>query len=357
MGRTFIALVAVVAAAGCAPPYEGGASPAAGGQAVNASSSPSSTEAPSSPPGADASVPAAPRTTDLYHSEKGDPNDQAVVFIHGGPGANSMVFELTAQESIAKLGTYVVAYDQRGSTRSPKGNATDYSFDGATSDLDDLISALGLKKPILMGHSFGGALALHYLDRFPGKAKGAILVASPVDFPATYETTLTQCAARYRMWFRFSDADRIDDLRAKMFPRGVTPPFTYGDAEISSTIACQSDAKLYFPALPTAGEIGFGLAHGLDANLEDVNGAVGSGFQANDKIAWTDLTPLLVAHEKEVSGIYAPDWDLMFSAAALATIQAHVRSYAAIADSGHFIFLDQPDAFTAAVGHAVAEMN
>lgn len=298
-----------------------------------------------------------PLTTDLHHSEKGDPKNQPVVYIHGGPGANSMMFELTVHDRIAKLGYHVVSYDQRGSTRSPKGTSADHSFAKATQDLDDLISALGLAKPILLAHSFGGSIALHYLERFPGKAKGAILVASPIDFPQTYETTLTQCASRYRVWGRFPDAQKVDALRSKMFPQGVTPPFTYGNAEIEATIECQSKATLYFPPMPTQGDVQFGMVQMQNPNVSDVNTSVGSGFQANDKVGHVSYASLLAKHKNEVVGIYAPSWDVMFSKAQLATIQANVRSYLTVPDAGHFIFMDQPEAFTDAAAQALAQLK
>lgn len=318
---------------------------------------PSKPEEPTAPDLPGATVPpATPRTSDLHHSEKGDPKNQAVVFIHGGPGANSMMFELTVQESIAKKGFHVVAYDQRGSTRSPKGTTADYSFAKATQDLDDLIASLGLVKPILLGHSFGGTIALHYLERFPGKAKGAVLVASPIDFPDVYETTLVQCASRYRMWGRFTDAQKADSLRTKMFPQGTTGPFTYGDTEINSTIECQSKAMLYFPPMPTQGDASFMLAHGANTQVNDVNTSVGSGFQANDKIGHADLTSLLAKHESEVAAIYAPSWDVMFSKSQLSMIQSNVRSWFTVANAGHFIFMDQPEGFTAVAANAFRQL-
>lgn len=308
--------------------------------------------APSDLPGASP----APRTTDLHHTEKGDPKNQAVVFIHGGPGANSMMFELTVQDSIAKQAFYVVAYDQRGSTRSPKGTAADYSFAKATQDLDDLIAALGLVKPILLAHSFGGPIALHYLDRFPGKAKGAVLVASPIDFPSIYDTTLVQCASRYRMWGRFMDAQKVDSLRTKMFPQGTSAPLTYGDSEINSTIECQTKAMLYFPPMPTQGDMSFMMAHGQDQSVNDVNTSVGSGFQANDKVGHQSYASLLAKHKSEVAGIYAPSWDVMFSKTQLAMIQANVKTFLTVANAGHFVFMDQPEEFTATAAKAFRQL-
>ena len=304
-------------------------------------------------------APSGPQTTDLHYSAKGDPKDPAVVFLHGGPGANSMMFELTVQESIAKLGYYVIAYDQRGSTRSPPGTGAkaDYSFARATQDLDDLIGALGVKSPVLLGHSFGGTIALHYLERFKGKTKGAIVVASPMSFPDTYDTTLSECAARYTMWGRMKDAQNAEALRSAMFPNGLTPPYAYTGADIDAVIQCQAGAMLYFPPLPTQGDLAFASAHGQNKDVTAVNPAVGSGFQANDKVGHADYIPLLGAHKNEVLGIYAPSWDVMFSEAQLGRIEANVRSYFTVADAGHFIFMDQPESFTQTVGQALAQMK
>jgi proline iminopeptidase len=347
-------------AAGCVSPDFGDADAPAAADAVPprgpSSNAPSPLPAPGSSPSS--SLPPAspgPQTTDLYHSAKGDPKNQAVIFIHGGPGANSKMFELTVQESIAKLGYYVVAYDQRGSSRSPQGTTKDYSFAKATQDLDDLVGALGLTKPILLGHSFGGSIALHYLERFKGKAKRAIFVASPMSFPVTYDTTLAQCAARYTSWGRASDARKVEALRATMFPNGVKPPYAFTNANIDAVIACQVDAKLYFPPLPTQGQLAFALGGGLDAEVTAVNAAVGPGFQANDQVGYADFTTLLQAHKSEVHGIYAPSWDVMFSSQQLATIQANTTSFATVSNAGHFIYVDQPKAFVTTLARALVE--
>ncbi len=311
---------------------------------------------PSSEDTKSAAPPSAP-TTDLHYSVVGDPSAPAVVFLHGGPGATSRMFELTAQASIARLGYRVVAYDQRGSARSPEGTVKAYSFAAATKDLDDLIGALGLTSPILLAHSFGGAIALHYLERFKGKAKGAILVASPIDFPATYDTTLAACAVRYQAWGRWGDAQKVASLRSSMFPNGVRPPFAYADAEITATIRCQTDAMLYFTPLPTPAGMSFAVSHGQDPDVRAVNPTVGSAFHANDRIGHADLTPLLRAHRHEVVGIYAPRWDVMFSAAHLATIQASTKAFFTLDDAGHFPFVDQPAAFTATVDQAIDRLE
>jgi proline iminopeptidase len=301
--------------------------------------------------------PTPPQTTDLYHSEKGDPNAPAVVFLHGGPGANSMMFELTAQAPLAALGYHVVAYDQRGSTRSPAGTAKDYAYAKSTQDLDDLIGALHLKSPVLVAHSFGGSIALRYLDRFKGKAKGAILVSSPIDFPKTYDTCLSVCATRYQAWGRASDASKMNALRSSMFPHGVTPPFQYTGADIGSVIQCMQDARLYYPFPPTSDDAAFALTVATNADVTAVNPAVGDGYQDNDQVGYQEILPLLKAHAGEVYAVYAPSWDAMFSADQLDAIRANVKAFAEVADAGHFVFMDQTKAFVSAVAGHLAAMK
>jgi proline iminopeptidase len=371
------ALLALAVLSGCSSGYQS-PSDSSGDDASSGSDLPSassgSSGAPSgggmgSPAGgaqADASsdatpAPQGPQTTDLYYSAKGDPNAQAVIFIHGGPGANAMMFERTAQTPLANAGYYVVAYDQRGSTRSPQGSAADYSFDGATKDLDNLIGALHLKAPpILLAHSFGGSIALHYLDRFKGKTKGAVLVSSPMSFPETYDTTLTQCASRQRQQGNVQAAKKTDALHASMFPNGLTGPFTYSGADIDQVIQCMQSTMLYFPAPLTQDDLSFELStlgspDGI--KVSDVNPSVGDAYHANDKVGYADYTPLLLAHKSEVMGIYAPSFDVMFSSAQLAQIQASVKAYDTVAGAGHFIFMDQTAAFVTAAAKDLAAMK
>ena len=85
--------------------------------------------------------------------------------------------------------------------------------------------------------------------------------------------------------------------------------------------------------------------------------AVGSGYQANDKVGHADFMPMLAAHKNEVVAIYAPDWDVMFSRAQLDGIRSNVRSYRTVSGAGHFVFMDQPGSFTTVAGQALAQLK
>lgn len=69
----------------------------------------------------------------------------------------------------------VIAYDQRGHAQSGKP-ATGYDLATMVADLHGLVSALGLVKPVVVGHSWGATLALGFAGRYPDNCAGIALV-------------------------------------------------------------------------------------------------------------------------------------------------------------------------------------
>src|SRR5438093_4058664 len=69
----------------------------------------------------------------------------------------------------------VVAVDLRGLGDSDKPDQ-DYTVPEFADDVAWLIGEIGLKKPVLIGHSMGGLIALHVARKHPDLARGAVLV-------------------------------------------------------------------------------------------------------------------------------------------------------------------------------------
>jgi len=76
----------------------------------------------------------------------------------------------------------VIAFDLLGHGQSPvpKDPAL-YSRDGALADLDDVVATLG-HKPVLVGHSLGGYLALAYSATRRGSVRGMVVMATGPGF-------------------------------------------------------------------------------------------------------------------------------------------------------------------------------
>lgn len=92
----------------------------------------------------------------------GDINEGTpIILLHGGPGGCSEKYESLIR--IAKFNP-IIFYDQLGSgySKVEKGHFELWNFDTFIYELEILIKYFHLKKYILLGHSWGGMLALKY---------------------------------------------------------------------------------------------------------------------------------------------------------------------------------------------------
>jgi pimeloyl-ACP methyl ester carboxylesterase len=69
----------------------------------------------------------------------------------------------------------VIALDQRGHGESDKPDAG-YDFETVVGDAAALVEALGLERPVVAGHSWGGNVALEYAATRPDAVAGLVLV-------------------------------------------------------------------------------------------------------------------------------------------------------------------------------------
>lgn len=88
-----------------------------------------------------------------------------------------------------------ITFDERA--RGKSGRSRDYSFEGCVRDVDAVLAARDVGRPLLVGWSYGGAVAVHWADRNPGRAD---VVA--VDGGIPYGLTGEQGHERIRRLFR-----------------------------------------------------------------------------------------------------------------------------------------------------------
>lgn len=108
-----------------------------------------------------------------------DHAQRTFVFLHGfGGQATQWLYQLN-EFSFANR---TIAIDLRGHGRSdrPRGS---YSMAQIRSDLEMALSTLGVNEPIvLVGHSFGGAVAIEFAAAHPQRVSHLILIASAGEF-------------------------------------------------------------------------------------------------------------------------------------------------------------------------------
>ena len=101
--------------------------------------------------------------------KKGTP----LIILHGGPGGCVERYE--PLEKLADNGVPLIYYDQLGCgySKVPKNHGISWNFDVFLDELSNLIKFFNLEKYYLLGHSWGGMLALEFIvkKKYPGLEK------------------------------------------------------------------------------------------------------------------------------------------------------------------------------------------
>lgn len=114
----------------------------------------------------------------LYYEKFGIQSEHPIIVLHGGPGLDGS-YLLPQMIQLANCGE-VIFYDQRGSGKS-LGFALDkqtINMDNFVKDLELIRNHFGSKKIILVGHSWGGLLAMRYATLHQENIAALILVSS-----------------------------------------------------------------------------------------------------------------------------------------------------------------------------------
>lgn len=142
------------------------------------------------------------------YEETGD--GMPVVLVHGA--LTDYRFWRGPLETLAGAAR-VIAYSRRYHYPNPwrSGDPT-YGFEGNAFDLVALVRALGLDRPVVVGHSWGAAVALEAVRREPGLFRALILVEPLVDSLIRDPGLRAESARRAREAFslalsRYSDRD------------------------------------------------------------------------------------------------------------------------------------------------------
>lgn len=149
--------------------------------------------------------------------------------LHGGPGFDHS----TLKEALSPLAevAQVVFVDQRGNGRSDRSTPERWNLDTWIDDIPAFCEALELERPILLGQSFGGFVALGVAARYP-------------DLPA--KLIVSSSAARIRMDRVLAMFQRLGGAQARAAAeRNFTSPSVETRAEYLRVCV-----PLYNPSLP-----------------------------------------------------------------------------------------------------------
>jgi pimeloyl-ACP methyl ester carboxylesterase len=104
-----------------------------------------------------------------------------VVLVHGGPGSYEHSYFKPAFSRLTSQ-AQVVYLDLRDHGRSARHDPALWSFEVCADDLRAFCDAVGIERPIVLGHSMGGFVAMLYGSRHPHHASALILQSTMARF-------------------------------------------------------------------------------------------------------------------------------------------------------------------------------
>ena len=235
-----------------------------------------------------------------------------VVLLHGGPGSYDHSY---FKPDFAPLTRHaqVVYVDLREHGRSARQDAATWTFEVCADDIRAFCDVLGIARPIVLGHSMGGFVAMLYGARHPGHAGGLVLQSTMARFDLE----------RLVAGFRQLGGDEVAELARRDYSGG--DPIT--DAEWDRVFA------VFGPRVPDREQ----LARRID-NAEV--GARGSelfdSFDVVDQLAAIDCPTLVCVGELDAVTPVAASREIVDG------LRPSVGRLEVIEGAGHFPWKDAP---------------
>lgn len=264
-------------------------------------------------------------------------NGPPILVIHGGPGLDHEYLR-PGLDVLASAGT-LIYYDQRGTGRSDAPlDETGITWDAFLGDIEELRQVLGHDRLTVLGHSFGGILALDYALRHPERTAALILMNVPEPGTRWQTATSERMAAR-----------RTEEDAAEMQELAASPGFEARDAttmsryyELAYRAVVRDPARL--------DDLNLDLTGRTARNGPEVARLLGTSMGSPDR--WDALpgldVPTLVVHGRD---------DGPPEAMARALVEALPQGRLALLDTGHFPFVEDPAGLVAAVSTFLAAVR
>jgi len=255
---------------------------------------------------------------------------EPVIVLHGGPGMWHE--ELLPFFDDLAHDHQVIFYDQRGNGKSlmPEITTENFTVEWLVSDLDELRKAWGFDRINIIGHSWGGLLGMYYASRHPHRVERLVIVdAAPVNTDLLMQS--------YRVLI-----DRLSGDEWRLLEEMYE-----SDAYLAGDPACHN------AAMHLSEGVTFHVAAGREKYFDLV---AFDAVTARNMVAISEPARLIkqnVTVQDDLGKINCPTLivhgaeDFIVPAAPDLVHQLIPSArLAVIPDSGHYPFIEQPEAFT-----------
>ncbi|HEY8144711.1 MAG TPA: alpha/beta hydrolase [Kofleriaceae bacterium] len=237
-----------------------------------------------------------------------------VLLVHGGPGSYDHSYFKPHFAELARA-AQVVYVDLRDHGRSARHRAADWSFELCADDLAAFCAALGLARPVVLGHSMGGFVALLLAARHPEQVGRLILQSTLARFDP----------ARVVDGFRRAAGDEVAELARRDY--GGQP---VSDAEWARVFAA------FGPAVPDADQLARRVG----------NAAVGErGMDLMRRLDLIDQLARVRCPTLVTTGTLDPITPVAAAEEIARALPSHLARLEVLGGAGHFPWLDVPAAY------------
>ena len=258
-------------------------------------------------------------SVDLHCTQEGE--GLPLIVHHGGPGLDQTIIA----PHLSPLAQHVqlICYDHRGSGRSASPQGQDpYKIDRFVDDLDALAKTLDARPFALLGHSFGGIVALHFALAHPELLTHLILVCTPASHDYIQDVE--------------------DALPGHLEQEALAELSSLQDSKPSDYVMRRSLellAPIYFHDPARGSELGLDSVQ-FGPETQAVWDSL-EGFDLRPKLSEIQVPTLVIAGDSDLS--VTPE-------RARETADALPNSkLLVIKNSGHYPFIEQPEAFLSGV--------
>ena len=273
----------------------------------------------------------------LWIDDSGPRDAPALLYVHGGPGIGALDFEQYMKGPLQKR-VRLISVDQRGVLRSsPLPASAQVTVDDLIADFEAIRSALAISRWQVLGHSFGGMVALRYGLAHPQRVERLILESPAIDLASSFRWL---CAAAAQS---LNGHDIAAAIQAERLADPATP---FDDTFIETmdrTLGALGERRqdLYVRAAKNR-DIFSRLA--ATAGLPEARwsqGAIpGKALLAEPSTRKPMLSS--IAQWKKPMLLVRGDGDHVTSPQELAAVQQAGSKIVTVPDAGHFVHVEQP---------------
>lgn len=275
--------------------------------------------------------------TRLHVEERGG-GDLALIALHGGPGLDHTMFG-DWLDPLGDDGVRLLLVDERAQGRSDPAPPQTWTLTQHARDVDALATALALDRYVVLGHSFGAFIALQHAVDFPGRPTGTIVSSG---LPSE----------RFLM-------GHVDAQLAAFEPVDLREQVTSSWAREAHARTQEEVAELLSDQLP------FHFADPRDPRIDDMRAAMDGAVYSPDvlRAAATDGYGHIEVEDRLGGVTHAVlviggRHDRTCSPEGVAAIASGIPNaeLVMLEHSGHMTFVEEPDAYRAAVRRFLAAL-